>query len=268
MNKKGAIEWLGKEVMNIVIGVIILVALIYLGTLIYNWASDSNDLKKANAELNAISLLMDDSFTKTTEKSYLFSTLKDWFLISTEQGTRCNGDFCLCLCKGENCDKGILSCVATKNFVLLREKDPFNCQENFANTFVEVRKIKTSSNFNPAVNLKIKYSDEKVYPFNGELSPLQISEGKINRYYKPIFFKFNEEMIWSFDLENWQSIKQPSQLAGNDVSYNNCENGYSSVDSINSQFFNQLNSADIIGQKQLLNSAKVKLSDGVFIIEK
>lgn len=287
--KKASIEWLGKEVIGLILSAIVLFFLFYLGISIYSWSNDQNDIKKAQAELNAIVDIINNNFDKTIEKRYIISTVSGWYLMSSEYGDICGGNYCLCLCRDESCGEGsdkIFSCAKTDKFVLLREKDPYMCGENAKNDLVEVRKMKLGSD-NSVTEIKIKYSDKKVYPFSGDLSLLQIASGKINRLHHSILLSdIDNNLKWSFDLENWQSLDN-REIKGNIADYvGKCsldvsgrfttgptppKVGYPeeflAIGETNEVFFNQLISFNLNQQKEHLNQAKVKLSDGVFIFE-
>lgn len=206
---------LGEATVKIIIAVLCIVVLIFLIVKLYELYGSSNKENLANAELENILAYGNRAIQEKKEMKYLATTVADWWLISSEFGDFCSGKFCLCLCEDVDCS-GFKACKATDRFFLLREK------EN-----IEVRTYKLES----PVELKINYSEEKVYPFNAGKAvditdfswvrnlafALGVGPGILVQFtpkdlYKiidmttPIFFKFDNEWKWSPDLESWMNL--------------------------------------------------------------
>ncbi len=108
MNKKG-IEFMGSHVVNILIGVIVGFLLMLLIYGLYTIFSDENSLKKAEAELDKIALVVDDVQESGDEKSATIFPPNSWVLRTFPKSDfpigECRGAVdCLCICKDVNCE--------------------------------------------------------------------------------------------------------------------------------------------------------------------
>jgi len=107
MNKK-AIEFMGSHVVNILIGVIVGFFLMLLIYGLYTIFSDENSLKKAEAELDKIALVVEDVQESGEEDSLIIFPPQSWVLRTFPDSNfpigECRGAVdCLCICNEANC---------------------------------------------------------------------------------------------------------------------------------------------------------------------
>lgn len=199
MNKKAesGTGLTGGQVALLVISVICIIILIYLGSVMIIQYLDKNKAQKGAAELKEILPTLQLVAETKQPKNYSVVYAPEWYLFSTEFADICNpGPFCLCLCKEPQClDEKARTCVSTQKFVSISAINPLINQRQ------QTRGMRLD---NPPYELKLKYSDQEVYPF----SSLTKEERVVVKVFKaegviPVFFKFDKEWLWSPDLDNW-----------------------------------------------------------------
>ncbi len=197
-NKKAFL--LGENFVKILIALISMVLIGLLLLAIYKFYVPDESAKVAQQQLESIYLeLQTLSKTNPGPENYIaLNTVKDWTLFSSEFGNLCSGNFCLCICKNIDCsqkseDNQERACIATDKFISLKNINPENRK---------VQQVRAIVLENPPLELKLSFIDEEVYPYASStelITPFEKGlQGKI-----PLFFKFNNEWLWSLDLQNW-----------------------------------------------------------------
>lgn len=111
--KKGE-GMLEEETMKMVIAAICILALLYLGYLIYGIFNDNNERIQARAGLENIGLFERGLYAGEI-KTYLIESPKNWYLTSISKLVKpeCTGNSCLCMCNEKDCsDK--YTCIPLK----------------------------------------------------------------------------------------------------------------------------------------------------------
>ena len=247
-NKKAETDVLGGEVLGLIIAVLCIVILIFLGVALYDFFLGSGkELKQAQLELGNIKSGLSSLEIGDNSKSYIITGAVDWYLFSDEYGDLCNANFCLCICHSKDCSKGIKTCTATDKFVIIRNEGK------------ETREIPINS----PLNIKLKLSDEKAYPFNGgkSVDDYWIIASSVT----PLFFKFDKDWKWSPDLANWMST---NTLVVSGGVWNGQNPSKANSDFIS--FFSKINGMNGNEEKgqNLFNDMRVHKSEGFYIIEK
>lgn len=270
-NRRGQVGFLDNGV-NLIIGAIILVLLIFLAVYLYNLFSNDSAIKKSTSELTNIQLEF-SKLEKDQSKTYLISSLinskgYDWNLVSSEFGESCGGNFCLCFCTNSDCDE-IVKCELSDKFVILKDSDPSGCGSDLV---VESRTIKFGGK--KAIELNLTVNDNKVYPINLEISNYDVSLGKLPIERKSIFLRYNSlvnNVEWSFDLEVWQTLNKLSTESGEIYDYSSeCLNSYNTISENEKIFFKILQSEAISSDSELgefLGNNGFKSSNGLYVIE-
>jgi hypothetical protein len=201
MKKKG-IELLGSHAINLIIAILAILILIYGGVKLAGLFTEKAEKENAEFELIQLKAKLDTALRTGEGDSYLVTTTKGWYMFSDEFGSLCEGDFCLCLCEEIDCSSESRACVSTEFFVLLREGGERNR---------ELRFFQLTSPY----ELKLGISQEKVYPFSAaeKSVSVQIWRNRINSV-SPLFFKYEEEWLWSPDLEVWMKLSEEKVKSG------------------------------------------------------
>ena len=187
---------LAESLIKIVIAVIGLVILIFLAAKLYGLFDSNQTENLANAELENLIAYFNSVEKEKIEKNYIVLTAKEWWMLTSEFGTICNANFCLCLCEEKNCE-GFKACKATDKFVVLREGER------------EVRFFQLNSPSTLKVNLDLN----EAYPFNVAKN-VDFSLGILWSSATPLFYRFDKSWKWSPDLKNWMDSKQTSVVGG------------------------------------------------------
>lgn len=125
-NKK-AVRFLGEHIVNLVIAVIVLVFLIYLVVKVYTLFVDDSKLKKAEAQLDKLSEVINKVYSEELEsKAEFFNIESGWFLKSffnvVPPENECKGNLgCLCFCSNARCNE-LKKCVGFDFSVEMQEK--------------------------------------------------------------------------------------------------------------------------------------------------
>jgi hypothetical protein len=248
--KKGNIL-LGEVGLKLLIGLVCLVLLIFLLVRVSGSIRGHQLERLAKAELDNIIQGLKQAEKTEKEIPFVTASIKDWILITSEFGEFCKGKFCLCLCKDLKCEKEHV-CQKTEKFVVLRESQ--NDRKN-----LEVRYIRLDL----AENLKIKYENIKVYPFNSGKNFEETFIFLIERI-TPLFFKYESGWKWSPDLKNWMKLSEKKVSSGNwadqELSYKN---------RVANEFLLDLESKKSNEEAEnLFKIFRVYESEGVYIISK
>lgn len=219
MNKRGGFSLIPEEVVRAIIFVLVCFVLIGLLVLVYQFAGPSDDdYEKANSELQRLSLTLQRAGVEGKELEYLTLQTPDWFLFSTEFGEYCDGKFCLCLCKNEDCSdsSGIQrACIETDKFTAIRVFD-VDSKKAIPRRHVQI--------YPPPNNLVVKYLDISAFPFSpkkGETVAKEISStGRefINDR-PPIYLRYEDGWKWSLSLEEWKSIEDVNGASEEDRTF-------------------------------------------------
>ena len=127
MNKKGFL--LGEETLKIVIAVIAIGFLLYFLTALYFANADQDKIMKAEAVLDKVSNIIDNTGITSSEVIYAIGP-SGWYLFSfikpDKLPNNCLGESCLCICKNKWINSQTNECDEKGACLIIKDLNSFN----------------------------------------------------------------------------------------------------------------------------------------------
>jgi len=247
MEKKG-VQFLSYKVVSLIMVVLVSILLVILVGKMYSIFYKNSELHDAQLELQELKKYIEYVSENGGEKNYSALTSSEWYFFNDEFGNKCNGEHCLCICKLISCDSDLFDCIATKDFVVLRDQEK-----------KERRAVKLESPYKFIV--KSIGSDNPVYSFSAKSVEHKTFETLLP---SALFFKYENGWKWSADLVSWMDVNE-SVAQGKWEGVTPNQNNLQIIEELNeiNKHENSINEGEL-----LFRNAGAKKSNKLIIVEK